>query len=158
VYQIKLADKLNLPLVLHVREADKDTARILRRNKKRLHGGVVHCFTGSTEDALEFISLGYAIGIGGKLLCDNETGRSLCETVKRIPLSSIVAETDAPLVFPDLREGICGTNQRKKLCNSSLILPSVIRRIAELRGEDAEYVEAEIYENTLRVFGLSEGN
>ena len=104
---------------------------------------------------MEFVSLGYAIGIGGKLLCDNETGRGLCETVKKLPLSAIVAETDAPLVFPDMKEGLCGTNQRKKLCNSSLILPSVIRRIASLRGEDAEKVEREIYENTLRAFGLT---
>ena len=63
-YQIKLAHKLELPLVLHVREADKDAVKILKRNKKRLHGGVAHCFTGGTEDAMEFISLGYAIGIG----------------------------------------------------------------------------------------------
>ena len=154
-YQIKLAHKLELPLVLHVREANKDVIRILKRNKKRLHGGVAHCFTGSTEEALEFVSLGYAIGIGGKLLCDNETGRGLCETVKKLPLSAIVAETDAPLVFPDMKEGLCGTNQRKKLCNSSLILPSVIRRIASLRGENAEKVEREIYENTLRAFGLT---
>lgn len=155
VYQIKLADKLCLPLVLHVRDADGDALKILKRYINRLRGGVAHCFTGNAELANEYISLGFAIGIGGKLLCDNETGRELCEAVKSIPLSSIVVETDAPLVFPDTRDDLCGRNQRRRLCNSSLILPSVIRKIAALRGEDAKAVEAAIYENTVRAFGLS---
>ena len=156
VYQIKLADKLCLPLVLHVRDADGDALKILRRHINKLRGGVAHCFTGNADVANEYISLGFAIGIGGKLLCENEIGRELCETVKMIPLSSIVVETDAPLVFPDTRDDLCGKNQRRKLCNSSLILPSVIRKIAELRGEDAGTVEDAIYENTVRAFGLTE--
>ena len=156
VYQIKLADKLGLPIVLHVRDADADAIRMLKRYKRRLHGGVAHCFTGNAQLAMEYIDLGYVIGIGGKLLCDNEMGRELCETVKSIPLSSIVVETDAPLVLPDIRDDICSKKQKRKLCNSSLILPSVVRKIAELRGEEAEAVEKAIYENTLRAFGLSE--
>jgi TatD DNase family protein len=156
VYQIKLADKLRMPLVLHVRDAYGDALKILKKYSKKLHGGVAHCFTGNATIAEEYISLGYAIGIGGKLLCDNEIGRELCETVKRIPLSSILVETDAPLVFPDLRDDLCGSNQKRKLCNSSLILPSVIRKIAELRHEDEDKVEKAIYENTLRVFALPE--
>ena len=155
-YQIRLADKLGLPLVLHVRDAHADALRILKRNINRLRGGVAHCFTGNTALAEEYISLGCVIGVGGKLLCDNETGRELCDTVKNIPLSSIVVETDAPLVFPDMRDDICGRNQKRKLCNSSLILPSVIRKIAELRCEDEALVEKAIYENTLRAFGISE--
>lgn len=156
VHQIKLADEWKLPLVLHVRDADGDALRILRRYRARLHGGVVHCFHGDTRTAEAYILLGYALGIGGKLLWDDEEGRLLSETVRRVPLSALLVETDAPFVFPDIGDGSIGKNQRKKLCNTSLILPAVIRRIAELRGESYEVVEDAICRNTIRVFGLTE--
>ena len=156
VHQIKLADRLGLPLVLHVRDADGDALRILRRFRTKLHGGVIHCFHGDLQTAEAYIGLGYALGIGGKLLWDDEEGRRLGETIRRVPLSALLAETDAPFVFPDIGDGIAGKNQRKKLCNTSLILPAVIRRIAELRGEPRETVEETVYCNTIRVFGLIE--
>ncbi len=158
VHQIKLADHLGLPLVLHVRDADGDALRLLRRHCAKLHGGVIHCFHGDLPTAEAYISLGYALGIGGKLLWDDEEGRRLSETVRQVPLSALLVETDAPFVFPDMGDGVAGKNQRKKLCNTSLILPAVIRRIAELRGEPRETVEETIYQNTIRVFGLTEGN
>ena len=68
LYQIKLAHRLHLPLVLHIREADRDAVKILRRNKGRLGGGVVHCFSGSLENARDYVALGLSLGIGGKLL------------------------------------------------------------------------------------------
>ncbi|MBQ7378757.1 MAG: TatD family hydrolase [Clostridia bacterium] len=157
-YQLKLADELALPLVLHIRKADADALRILKANRKRLHGGVVHCFTGDAELANQYIALGLCIGIGGKLLWDNEEGREICEAVKSIPLSSILVETDAPFVLPDTGDLQCSKNQRRRLCNSSLILPDVIRKIAELRGEAYETVESAIYQNTLRLFRLTDPN
>ena len=155
LYQLKLADEMKLPLVLHVRDADKDALSILEKQKSRLHGGVAHCFTGDAKTAEKYIALGFAVGIGGKLLADDETGNRLCDTVKNIPLSSILAETDSPLVLPELEDGVCGKSARKKLCNTSLILCAVIKRIAELRGEEYKTVEDEIYKNTLRVFRLN---
>ena len=155
VYQIKLAKKLGLPLILHIRDADADALKILKKYRSQLLGGVAHCFSGDAETAMEYISLGFAVGIGGKLLCDDEKGRILSETVKNIPLSSIVVETDAPFVLPDIGEIKCSRNQRRKLCNSSLILPQLVRRIAELREEDCEYVEEAIFQNTVRVFSLT---
>jgi TatD DNase family protein len=154
IYQIKLADELGLPLILHIRAADEDGLRILNRYRNRLHGGVAHCFVGDYRTAERYIALGLTIGIGGKLLCDDEEGRTLCETVRRVPLSAILVETDAPYVLPDLGDTPCGKHQRRKLCNTSLILPAVIRRIAELRGEPCGEVEETIFQNTLRVFGL----
>ena len=155
-YQLKLADELKLPLVLHIRRADRDALRILQANRARLHGGVVHCFTGDAALANQYVALGLCIGIGGKLLWENEEGREICEAVKRVPLSSILVETDAPFVLPDTKELDCSKKQRRKLCNSSLILPDVIRKIAELREEPYETVEDTIYQNTLRLFGLTE--
>ncbi len=154
VYQIKLADKLNLPLVLHIRDAHRDALRILKKYRRILHGGVVHCFRGDEKLANEYISLGFVIGIGGKLLGGGEEAKMIGEAVRGIPLSSIVVETDAPYVLPDLPDLACSNKQRHKLCNSSLILPVVIRTIAELRGEEVSRVEDVIFENTVRVFRL----
>ncbi|MBP3322014.1 MAG: TatD family hydrolase [Clostridia bacterium] len=157
IYQIKLADRLGLPLILHIREGDRDALRILKRYKDRLHGGVVHCFGGDHRLAQEYIALGFAIGVGGKLLCENEEGRALGDTVKNVKLRHLLVETDAPYVLPE--EGLpdCSGNQRKKLCNSSLILPAVISRIARIRGEEAAFVEEQIYQNTVALFHLNIG-
>ena len=154
LYQLRLAERLQLPLILHIRNADRYALPILKKHKSRLHGGVVHCFSGDVALAEEYISLGFTLGIGGKLLCDDEQGKSLCETVKHVPLHSLLAETDAPFVLPQTGELQCSKKQFKKRCNSSLILPAVIRKIATLRNEDYETVESTIYRNTLRVFRL----
>lgn len=154
VYQLKLAHRLKLPLILHIRAADTDALKILKKYKTRIHGGVAHCFTGDFRLAEKYIELGLTIGIGGKLLWDDEEGRTLRDTVKRVPLTCLVVETDAPFVLPDVDDRLCRGNQRKKLCNSSLILPTVIRKIAELRGEPLETVEETICQNTVRVFKL----
>ena len=154
VHQIKLADRLRLPLILHIRASDWDALRILRRYRARLHGGVVHCFTGDHLLAKQYVALGFAVGIGGKLLAKNEQAKALADTVRHIPLCHLLVETDAPFVLPDTEDLPLGKNQRKKLCNSSLILPSVIRRIAELRGEPYETVEEMLYQNTVRIFHL----
>ena len=154
IYQIKLADKLQLPLILHTRGADDDALEILKRYKNCLHGGVVHCFGRDYECAKEYISLGFAIGIGGKLLGNDAEAEALADTVKKAPLEALLAETDAPFVFPDMGGLKLGSNQSKKLCNSSFILPLIVRRIADLRGETRGGTEDALYRNTVRVFGL----
>ena len=154
VYQIKLADRLQKPLILHIRAADRDAIRILKRYRRRLHGGAVHCFVGDRGLAQEYLRLGFSIGIGGKLFDSDAAGEALRDAVAHIPLDRLLVETDAPFVLPPLEDGLCSGNQRKRLCNASLILPAVIQRIAELRREDARTVEDAIYQNTVRVFGL----
>ena len=72
-----------------------------------------------------------------------------------MPITSLLVETDAPYVLPDLPEDLTASKkQRRKLCNSSLLLPMLIRRIAELRGETAEAVEDAIFRNTVAAFRL----
>ena len=154
VYQLKLAGRAALPLVLHIRAADKPALNILKKHRNRLHGGVVHCFTGDRRLAEQYIALGLALGIGGKLLCDDESGCVLRDTVKHVPLDSILVETDAPYVLPDISDLSCHGNQRKKLCNSSFILPLIVKKIADLRGDDIDATEDALYRNTVRVFGL----
>jgi len=72
VYQLRLAHKYKLPLILHIRRADKHAIRILRLFKAKLHGGVVHCFWGDSKTAQQYLNLGLYIGIGGAILQDNK--------------------------------------------------------------------------------------
>lgn len=153
VWQIKLADEFRLPLILHIREADNDALRILRLYRKHLHGGVCHCFAGDADLAEKYIDLGFTIGIGGMLLSKHDSRKLLEETVARIPIESILLETDGPYVKPE-----CSTvsgKQLRKARNTSLILPAVSSRIAALKGIEKEDVERITAENVQRVFGIS---
>jgi TatD DNase family protein len=154
-YQLRLADRLKLPLILHIRNADRYALPILKRYQSRLHGGVVHCFSGNLSLAEEYISLGFGLGIGGKLLCNDEQGNILRETVRSIPLESILIETDAPYVLPDRETLNCNKKPYGKLRNSSMLLPMILRKIAELRDEDYEAVERAVFQNAVRTFQLN---
>ena len=153
-YQIDLAARCGLPLVLHIRLAYKDAIRVLRLNHRKLRGGVAHCFCGTKEEALQLVGLGFRIGIGGALLQENEKARELQEAVRRIPLESILAETDAPYVLPDVSDLPLSSKVKRKIRNTSLILPEVIGKIAELKGVDRTVVEKAICRNTAETFGL----
>lgn len=153
VYQIKLAHTRKLPLILHIRSADDEALKILKKHRKKLHGGVAHCFSGDAATAQAYIALGFALGIGGMLLSAGERGEILRATVREVLLSALLVETDAPYVLPDTRTPACSRNQRKKLLNSSLILPEIVREIARIKGISVEETEQGIYQNTVRIFG-----
>lgn len=155
IYQIKLACRMNLPLILHIREADGEALKILGKYKDQLHGGVAHCFTGDAETAGKYVSLGFAIGIGGAVLNDDERARRICSAVEIIPLTSILLETDAPYVSPENAGLELSHKQRAKTFNSSLILPAVVQKIAEIKGASADEVERITTENSMRIFGIS---
>ena len=155
LFQINLADKLGLPLILHIRMAEKDAIKILRRNKHKLHGGVCHCFGGGPDVARVYTGLGLCLGIGGTLLMKDEISAPLQETVKEIPIEYILLETDGPYVRPAKPQTEEISKKKwQKARNTSLILPAVIDRIAELKGMSAEDVERITSENAKRVFGI----
>lgn len=153
-YQIDLAVKRKLPLILHVRQAYKDVIRILKWNRKNLNGGVAHCFCGTKEDALELIQLGFCIGVGGVLLQTNEKAANLQAVVRTIPMEKILIETDSPYVLPDIVNLQLGSKAQRKIRNTSLLLPKVIQKIAELKEMNAAEVEKNVYKNTVTVFNL----
>lgn len=97
--QLKLAEKLNLPVVIHSRDAIEDTYRILSKYKVR---GVLHCFSGSYEMAMKFIKLGFYLGIGGVITFKNS---KLKDVVAKIGLEHIVLETDSPYLSPEPYRG-----------------------------------------------------
>ena len=151
-YQIGLADKFSLPLILHIREAHADALDILRQRKTQLHGGVAHCFTEGEKIAMEYVELGFAIGIGGKLLMP-EFREKLTEVVRQVPRAALLLETDAPYLRPRLPHD-CSKSQWSRSANTSLSLYAVAEEIARIKGLEAETVENVIFENTLRVFRL----
>lgn len=157
LYQLSLAKERQLPVILHIRNAHKDALRILSRHPARKLGGVVHCFTGNKDDALRYVRLGYHIGLGGAILQKEDRSVQLWEAVKAIPLERILVETDAPYVLPDCGESI-RRKQLRKARNSSLILPEVIEKIAQLKGISPETVEEVTAQNAIRLFSLPINN
>ena len=153
LYQLDLAWRLKKPVILHVRDAHEDALRILKWHPARKLGGVVHCFYGSWEIAEQYLKLGYHFGIGGSLLQQEERARAFWEAVKHIPLDKILVETDAPFILPYCKD-VIPPKLLRRARNTSLILPAVIKKIAELKELPTEVVERAVFENTLRLFSL----
>ena len=153
LYQLNLAWRLKKPVILHVRDAHEDALRILKWHPARKLGGVIHCFYGSWEIAEQYLKLGYHFGIGGSLLQQEERAGALWEAVKHIPLDKILVETDAPFILPYCKD-VIQPKLLRRARNTSLILPAVIEKIAELKELPTEVVERAVFENTLRLFSL----
>lgn len=139
--QIKLAHKFNLPIVVHTREACKDTYDILKANKELIHGGIIHCCGESLEMTKEFIKLGFSISLGGSITFkNNKNGVNLA---KNIPLDKIMLETDCPYMTPEPFRG---------KINKPLFVKLVAEKIAEIREIPLEEVEQQTTKNALEVF------
>ena len=153
LYQLDLAWRLKKPVIFHVRDAHEDALRILRWHPARKLGGVIHCFYASWEIAEQYLKLGYHFGIGGSILQQEERAGALWEAVKHIPLDKILVETDAPFILPYCKD-IIQPKLLRRTRNTSLILPKVIKRIAEIKGVEAQEVELITTENTIKLFSL----
>ena len=140
--EISLAKNLNLPIVVHSRDACEDTFSIVKEYMKGMNG-IIHCFSYEKEKAIEYAKLGFYIGVGGVVTFKN--GRKLKEVVESIPIEKIVTETDAPWLSP--------TPHRGERNNSSYI-KYVIEEIANLKGMDVEKTAEILYNNALDVYGL----
>ena len=149
VYQLRLARRTGLPLILHIREADRDGIRILKHFGRGVKGGVVHCFSSGWDAAEQYLNLGLHLGIGGAILQDRPHALAIREAVRNAPLERILLETDSPYVLPAL-DGAFPAGLR----NTSRILPAVADQIAALKGLDRETVLRMTTENTIRLFDL----
>ena len=153
IYQLNLAWKLKLPVILHIRDAHEDALRILKWHPARKLGGVIHCFYGSKEIAEQYLKLGYHIGIGGSVLQLEERAKDLWEVIPHIPLDRILVETDAPFILPYCKD-VVQPKPLRRARNTSLILPAVIKKIAELKGIPTDEVEQATTDNVIRLFKL----
>ncbi|MBU5455818.1 TatD family hydrolase [Caproiciproducens sp. MSJ-32] len=131
---MKLAEELNMPVVIHDRDAHQDTLEILKEFPKVK--GIIHCFSGSKEFAQECIKLGYYIGIGGVVTFKN--AKKLVEVVKNIPLDRIVVETDCPYLAPE-------PNRGKR--NKSDYIQYIIERIALIKEMEPIEVNLAVNDN-----------
>lgn len=144
VRQLDLAKRRQLPVVIHSRDAAKDTLDIMKAEHAGKTNGVIHCFSYGIEMAREYLNMGYYIGIGGVVTFKN--GRKLKEVAEYVPLDSIVLETDAPYLAPVPFRG-------KRNC--SLYLKYVAEELAQLKGISAEEVCAVTFENAKRLYNFS---
>lgn len=136
--QVMLANELNLPIIVHDREAHEDTLKILKKHKPK---GVVHCFSGSSEMAKEILKLGMYIGLGGALTFKN--ARKSVEVAEILPLDKLLLETDCPYMAPVPMRG-------KR--NDSSYIPFVAEKIAEIKNTDAQSVLDITTENAKKLF------
>ncbi|MBQ2802542.1 MAG: TatD family hydrolase [Lachnospiraceae bacterium] len=143
VRQLALAREVKLPVIIHSRDAAKDTIDIMKAEKAQDIGGVVHCYSYSKELARDFLEMDFYFGIGGVLTFKN--AKKLKEAVEYIPMDKLVLETDCPYLAPD-------PNRGKR--NSSLNIPYVISALAELKGMTEEAVREAVWENSLRLYRM----
>lgn len=138
--QIELAKTIDLPVIVHDREAHGDTLDILKATKPK---GVLHCFSGSKEMAREIIKLGMYIGLNGVVTFKN--ARKSLEVVREIPLDRLVLETDCPYLAPE-------PNRGKR--NHSGFIPHIAQRIGDELKMDAQEILDITNENAKRLFDL----
>lgn len=141
--QIALSKELELPFVVHTRDALEDTYAIIKSEGVGPRGGIMHSYSGSLEMAERFIELGMSISFSGVVTFKKAT--DIQEAATHLPLDKILVETDAPYLAPVPRRG------RE---NRTAYTRYVVDKIAELRGLSVEEVASATYTNAQRLFGL----
>lgn len=141
--QIRLAKKLNKPIIIHNREAHKDVVDLLRKEQAETVGGIMHCFSGSWEIAKQCIDMNFYISFGGPITFKN--ARKPKEVLANVPLDRLLIETDCPYLTPHPFRG-------KR--NESAYVKLVAEAAAEIKGLSYEELIQKTNENAKRCFGL----
>lgn len=141
--QIRLAKELNLPIIVHSRDAQKDTYDILKEELDQNLRGVLHCYSGSLEMAKEYIKMGFYISFAGPVTFKN--AKVSKEVAKELPIDRILVETDSPYLTPEPHRG-------KR--NEPLYVRYVASMVAELRDMTFDEIAKVTAENTKRLFNI----
>jgi len=144
IRQLELAEKLELPVIIHNREAGSDVLEILRERLPR-RGGVLHCYSEDAAYAVKALELNLYISFAGNVTYRN--ARNLQDTAKRIPLERMLIESEAPFMIPAVHRG-------KR--NKPSFIKDTAQFIAETRETPLEEVSEILYANSCRFFGVSE--
>jgi TatD DNase family protein len=142
--QVRLAREAGLPIVVHTREADGETAAILEEESARETGGVIHCFTGGHELARRALALGFYISFSGILAFPR--AEVIQEVARDVPEDRLLVETDAPFLAPPPHRG-------KR--NEPAFVAEVARTLAALRGASEQAIGAAARRNYARLFRRS---
>ena len=140
IHQIELAIKYDMPVIIHSRDATGDMMNILRRYNGKLRG-VMHCYSGSVETALELIKMGFYLGVGGIITFKN--AKNIVEVIKKIDLKYILLETDSPYLTPEPYRGNS---------NEPAYIPLIARKIAEIKGISLDSVMSATSGNVKMIF------
>lgn len=138
--QINIAKELDLPIVIHSRDAFQDTYDILKEVNWK---GDIHCFSGNIENAKMYVSLGFYLGIGGVLTFKNT---NLTETIKEIPIDKILLETDSPYLAPEPFRG------HK---NESKYIPVIAEKLGNILNKTKEEIGKITTDNAKKIFNLN---
>lgn len=141
--QLELARESKLPVIIHSRDAAKDTYDIMKAEKAEEIGGVIHCFSYAKEIAKKYLDMGFFLGIGGVVTFNN--AKKLKEVVEMAPIEMLVTETDSPYLAPV-------PNRGKRNDSSNLVY--VVDMIAQLKGMERETVEQQLFENGKRLYRM----
>ena len=141
--QIDIAKSLNLPIIIHSRDASFDSFQIVEKNPGV--NGVFHCYSGSLEMAERLIKLGFYIGVGGVLTFKNS--KEIKRVVEGISLDNILSETDSPYLSPHPHRGEVNHPGYTKY---------VVEKIAEIKNIDIENVEEILYNNAIKLFKIGD--
>ena len=141
--QLRLALEEKLPVVIHSRDAAADTMEIMKEAASKGIVADIHCYSYSPEQALEYVKMGFYIGVGGVVTFKN--GKKLKRTVDKIPLDRILLETDCPYMAPEPFRGSR---------NSSVYLPYVVKAIADIKGVTPQEVIDVTEQNARRFYGI----
>lgn len=139
--QLKIAKRFALPVIIHSHKTHSEVLGALRR--ERIHRGVIHAFSGSLEDALKFVAMGFCLGVGAVLAWPraSKTRKALAQ----VPLEYLVFETDAPdMPIPGQAKGEASPGN----------IPIIARALSELREESELQIEQQLWLNSCRLFGL----
>lgn len=141
--QIEIAKKVNLPIIVHNRDASEDSLKLIKQTNAKNVGGVFHCFSGSLEIAKTLLHNNFYISFGGPITFKNAKKSS--EIIKEIPLNRILIETDAPYLSPEPFRG--------KRNNSALVI-HVAEKIAQIKEVALDLVITKTCQNALELFNI----
>ncbi len=141
--QLELAREVKKPVIIHSREAAKDTLDMMKVAKAEEIGGVIHCYSYTKEMAREYLNMGFYFGIGGVVTFNN--AKKLKEAVEYIPMENIVLETDCPYLAPV-------PNRGKR--NSSLNIPHIAKEIAAIKRISYDEVVNITNQNAKKLYGI----
>ena len=134
-FQLQLANQYQLPIIVHHRQSHQHIVPLIKRANLS-SGGIIHAFSGSYQQAVEYIDLGFKLGVGATITY--ERAQKTIKAIKRIPLSSLVLETDAPAMPPS---GLQGN------INSPLNLPLIFQHLCNIRSEKPDKIAQQIENN-----------
>lgn len=142
--QLQLAKDLHMPVIIHSRDANQETFDIIVESGIKAYGGVIHCYSGSPEMALEYVKMGFYIGVGGVVTFPN--AKKLVDTVKDVPIENILLETDCPYLSPV-------PNRSKR--NSSQNIHYICDKISQIKQISPIDIAKYTKENALKLFSFN---